>query len=53
MQGVNYLVAAYGIAWVGLFAYLAVVMLRIRGVRTELAAIEELVREQSEKSNKE
>lgn len=51
MQG--YLVAAYIIAWVGLFAYLAVVMLRIRGVRTELAAVEELVREQDEKSKKE
>ena len=50
MQG--YLVAAYIIAWVGLFAYLAVVMLRIRGVRTELAAVEELVREQDEKRNK-
>jgi len=51
MQG--YLVAAYIIAWVGLFAYLAVVMLRIRGVRTELAAVEELVREQDEKRKKE
>jgi CcmD family protein len=53
MQGFNYLVAAYAIAWVGLFAYLAVIMLRIRGVRTELAAVEELVREQSEKQKKE
>ena len=51
MQG--YLIAAYLIAWVGLFAYLAVVMLRIRGVRTELAAVEELVREQDEKRKKE
>ncbi|QBD81227.1 CcmD family protein [Ktedonosporobacter rubrisoli] len=47
MQGVTYLVAAYAIVWVVLFAYLAVVMMRIRGVRTELAAVEELVREQS------
>ncbi|MGH2496449.1 MAG: CcmD family protein [Ktedonobacteraceae bacterium] len=53
MQGFNYLVAAYIIVWVGLFAYLAVVMLRIRGVRTELAAVEELAREQNEKRNKE
>jgi len=51
MQG--YLIAAYIIAWVGLFAYLAVVMLRIRGVHTELAAVEELVREQDEKRKKE
>ena len=48
-----YLIAAYIIAWVGLFAYLAVVMLRIRGVHTELAAVEELVREQDEKRKKE
>jgi CcmD family protein len=48
MQGVVYLVTAYAIAWVGLFAYLAVIALRIRGVRTELAAVEELVREKSE-----
>jgi CcmD family protein len=51
MQGFGYLVAAYAVVWAGLFAYLAVVTLRIRGVRTELAAVEELVREQQEKSN--
>ncbi len=44
-----YLVTAYAIAWLGIFVYLAVVALRIRGVRTELAAVEELVREQQEK----
>ena len=49
MQGFIYLVAAYAIVWVGLFAYLAVIMMRIRGVRTELAAVQELVREQQEK----
>jgi hypothetical protein len=48
MSGNIYLIAFYAIAWVGLFAYLAVVMLRIRGVRTELAAVEELVREQQQ-----
>jgi len=46
MQGLNYLIAAYAIVWVGLFAYLAFIVMRIRGVRTELAAVEELVREQ-------
>ena len=51
MQGVSYLVAAYAVVWLGLFAYLGVVMLRIRGVRTELAAVEELVREQNEKQD--
>ena len=49
MQGLTYLVTAYAIVWVGLLAYLGVVMLRIRGVRTELAAVKELVREQQEK----
>ncbi len=49
MQGFGYLVAAYAIVWVGLFVYLAVILLRIRGVRTELAAVEELVHEQQEK----
>ncbi len=51
MQGITYLVAAYAIVWVGLLAYLRVVMLRIRGVRTELAAVKELVREQQEKNS--
>ncbi len=51
MHGVNYLVAAYAIAWVGLFIYLAVLSLRIRGVRTELAAVQEILREQQEKKD--
>ena len=46
MQGLNYLIAAYAVVWLGLLIYMAIVMLRIRGVRTELAAVEELVREQ-------
>lgn len=49
MFGVPYLIAAYIIVWVGLFVYLTVIALRIRGVRTELAAVEELVREHNEK----
>jgi len=49
MQGLNYLIAAYAIVWVGLFGYLAFIVMRIRGVRTELAAVEELVREQEQK----
>ena len=51
MQGFGYLVAAYAAVWIGLFVYLAVIMLRIRGVRTELTAVQELVREQQEKQN--
>lgn len=50
-MGYTYLVAAYAIVWLGLFTYLAVLTLRIRGVRTELAAVEELVREQQEKKS--
>ena len=49
MQGFGYLVAAYAAVWICLFVYLAVIMLRIRGVRTELTAVQELVREQQEK----
>lgn len=45
-QGFPYLVAAYIVVWVGLLLYLGFLALRMRGVRTELAAIEELVREQ-------
>ena len=52
MQDVGYVVAAYAIVWAGLFAYLAVIMLRLRGVRTELAAVEELVREQNASAGK-
>lgn len=48
-MGVTYLIAAYAIAWVGIFVYLAVIVLRLRGVRTELVAVEQLVREQQEK----
>lgn len=44
----GYVVAAYGIIWLGLFIYLAVISLRLRGVRTELLAVEELVRSQSD-----
>jgi CcmD family protein len=51
MQQFTYLVAAYAIAWVGLFIYLGVVTLRIQGLRTELAAVEEQVREQQEKGD--
>ena len=51
MEGFGYLVAAYAILWIGLFIFLAVLMLRIRGVRTELAAVEQLVRERQEKQN--
>lgn len=47
-QGFPYLVAAYIAVWVGLLIYLGFIVLRMRGVRTELAAVEELVREQQQ-----
>jgi CcmD family protein len=49
MQGPSiYLIIAYAVVWLGLFIYLAVVAMRMRAVRTELAAVEELVREYQE-----
>jgi CcmD family protein len=48
MQEFTFMVIAYAIAWIGLFAYLAFIAMRMRGVRTELAAVEELVREHQE-----
>jgi CcmD family protein len=44
----SYLVAAYIIAWLGICIYVAVLAMRMRAVRTELAAVEELVREHQE-----
>lgn len=48
MQGNTYLIVAYAIAWLGLFVYLAFLAMRLRGVRTELAAVEQLVHEHEE-----
>src|SRR5437764_742376 len=43
MQGFIYLVAAYAIVWVVLFAYLAVIIMRIRhGEATGLAALPQI-----------
>lgn len=47
-QGFAYLAAAYIVVWIGLMLYLGFLALRMRGVRTELAAVEELVREQQQ-----
>ena len=51
-ENFSFLVAAYIVIWVGLLIYLGFVVLRMRGVRTELAAIEELVREQQQNEAK-
>jgi CcmD family protein len=47
-QGFPYLAAAYLVLWLGLLLYLGFLALRMRGVRTELAAVEELVRERQQ-----
>jgi len=46
-----YLIAAYAVVWLGFFVYLAFVALRMRAVRTELAAVETLVREYQEQKD--
>ena len=50
MQSVGYLIAAYAAVWLGLFAYLAVIAMRIRSVSTELAAVRELLHDQQAES---
>jgi CcmD family protein len=47
-----YLIAAYAVAWTGLFAYLAFIVLRLRNVQTELNAIEQLINEKPEPQDK-
>ncbi len=48
MQGGTYLVIAYIVMWAGLLVYLGWIALRMRGVRTELEAVRELVREREQ-----
>ena len=48
MQDGTYLVIAYIIMWVGVLGYLGWIALRMRGVRTELEAVRELVREREQ-----
>jgi CcmD family protein len=46
MQGANgFLIAAYIVVWLGFFAYLGWLALRMRGVRTELETVRALVDE--------
>lgn len=51
MQGGTYLVIAYIVMWAGLLVYLGWIALRMRGVRTELEAVRELVREREQISS--
>ena len=48
MQDGTYLVIAYIIMWAGVLGYLGWIALRMRGVRTELEAVRELVREREQ-----
>jgi hypothetical protein len=43
MQSNTFLILAYLAGWIGLLAYIGWVTLRIRGVRTDLEAVRELV----------
>jgi hypothetical protein len=48
MSGSTYLVIAYIIMWAGVLAYLGWIALRMRGVRTELESVRELLREREQ-----
>ena len=41
----TYLIIAYAVIWIGFFAYLGWLTLRLRGARTELETVRELVQE--------
>ena len=51
MSGGTYLVIAYIIMWAGVLAYLGWIALRMRGVRTELESVRELVREREQNAS--
>ncbi len=55
MQGTNtaFLVAAYAIFWVALVVYIAWIALRLRGVRTDVEAVRELVEERDQAASRE
>jgi CcmD family protein len=43
MPAAPYVLAAYGILWVGLFGYITVVLRRLGKIETELRVVEEAV----------
>lgn len=45
MHGVTYLVVTYAVLWLGMLAYLGWIALRLRGVRTEVEAVRDLIAE--------
>ena len=42
----GYVVAAYAVAWVGIFGYLGWIALRLRGASAELVAAQDQLREE-------
>ncbi len=45
MHGVTYLVVTYAVLWLGMLAYIGWIALRLRGVRTEVEAVRDLIDE--------
>jgi CcmD family protein len=43
----TYLIIAYAVIWIGFFVYLGWIALRLRGLRTELETVRELVDERA------
>jgi CcmD family protein len=46
----TFLIIAYAVIWIGFFAYIGWIALRLRGVRTELETVRELVEERESAS---
>jgi CcmD family protein len=51
MQGMTYLVMAYAVIWLGLLAYVGWTALQVRGVRTELETVRDLLEERGQQSD--
>lgn len=53
MQGTNtaFLVAAYAIFWVALVVYIGWIALRLRGIRTDVEAVRELIDERDRQAS--
>jgi CcmD family protein len=47
----TFLIIAYAVIWMGFFAYIGWIALRLRGVRTELETVRELVEERDSASS--
>ena len=47
----TYLIITYAVIWIGFFAYLGWIALRMRGLRTELETVRDLVEEHESGAN--